>query len=216
MKKLLFVLMCSLVFVACKNNKKADSSADGQMTEASTGAVKSTYAVTSGTVNWTGKKPTGAHSGTVNVASGTLGLDKDHNLVSGDFVMDMTSITVTDLTGDDKMKLEGHLKNADFFAIDSFPTAEFKITKVMPVTGTEGVNCQVIGDLTIKGITNAVTVPAEVMHDGNEVTVKSQQFEIDRTEWGIQYNSKKILGQAADNFIYDAIDLTIQLNAKKQ
>jgi len=43
-------------------------------------------------------------------------------------------------------KLIGHLKAADFFDTENFPTAIFKITKV---NGNE-----VFGNLTIKGKTN--------------------------------------------------------------
>ncbi len=214
MKNLFLILLVSLAMVACKSNKKTDDGNGG--TEANTLPVKTSYTVTQGMVHWMGKKPLGSHEGTVKVASGTIGLDKNHHLAGGDFVMDMTSISTTDLEGEDKQKLDGHLKAADFFAVDTFPTAEFKITKVMPVADNETTNVQVIGDLTIKGITNPVTIPAEVVRDGNEVTVKSQEFEIDRTEWGIEYNSKKVLGQAADNFIYDAITLTVELAATKQ
>merc|ERR1711879_319319 len=64
-------------------------------------------------VVWVGKKVTGEHTGTVQLKSGKLKFDKE-KLVGGSFVMDMTTIDDTDLTGEWKDKLVGHLKSDDF------------------------------------------------------------------------------------------------------
>lgn len=54
----------------------------------------------------------------------------------------------------DNEKRDNHLKSADFFAVDSFPTLTFKSTKVTPGTGE---NFKLTGNLTIRGITKEVT-----------------------------------------------------------
>ena len=72
--------------------------------------------VKSGTINWTGYKVTGQHSGTLALQSGTLNI-QDGQLLGGEFVVDMNSLTVTDLEGKGKTNLEGHLKSDDFFGV---------------------------------------------------------------------------------------------------
>ena len=65
-------------------------------------------------IAWKGKKVLGSHSGTIDLKEGKLTLENDE-IIGGEFVMDMTTITVTDLKGDDKAGLEGHLNSDDFF-----------------------------------------------------------------------------------------------------
>src|SRR5690606_37682233 len=65
-------------------------------------------------VVWKGYKVTGSHEGTITIKSGHLNFNEDR-LTGGAFVIDMLSITNTDLEGDYKGKLEGHLKSDDFF-----------------------------------------------------------------------------------------------------
>ena len=60
-------------------------------------------------LEWFASKVTGKHNGTVNIKSGSLEMT-DGQLTGGSFEIDMPSITVTDLKGDMKGKLEGHLK----------------------------------------------------------------------------------------------------------
>ena len=57
---------------------------------------------TSSTVNWTGKKVLGLHTGGINIASGYIEIT-DNNIVGGEVQMDMTSIVVTDI--EDKKKI---------------------------------------------------------------------------------------------------------------
>ena len=75
--------------------------------------------IKSSTINWLGSKVTGSHEGTVNLQSGFLKFD-NNDLVGGEFVIDMTSIVCTDLSGKGKASIEGHLKSDDFFSVDDF------------------------------------------------------------------------------------------------
>ena len=67
-------------------------------------------------INWVGHKVTGQHEGTISLQEGVLEFNEDQ-LTGGNFVMDMTSINTTDLEGDYKKKLDGHLKADDFFGV---------------------------------------------------------------------------------------------------
>src|SRR5690606_31572102 len=108
------------------------------------------------TINWEAKKVVGGHVGTINIKEGTVKID-GNKLTGGDFVIDMPSLNCTD-----SPRLNGHLKNADFFDVEKFPTASFSITKVI-----QNANEAVIsGKLTIKGITKDITFPANVNVSG--------------------------------------------------
>ncbi|MBT8320298.1 MAG: YceI family protein, partial [Eudoraea sp.] len=77
---------------------------------------------TESTVTWKGYKVTGSHYGNINLNSGSLSFDGD-KLVGGEFVVDMSSLISTDLEGEYKGKLEGHLKSDDFFGVEKHPTS---------------------------------------------------------------------------------------------
>ena len=105
-------------------------------------------------IEWEGEKVTGSHEGTIELKDGYFTMENGE-LKGGEFVMDMTSITVTDLEGEDKGKLEGHLKSDDFFGVNNHPTAKLVITSVAKKSnGTYGV----VADLTIKEKTNSITI----------------------------------------------------------
>jgi len=151
---------------------------------------------------WLAKKVTGEHTGTVNLKEGNL-IFKSGKLVGGNFTVDMTSLTPTDLSGDWKAKLEGHLKSEDFFGTEKNPTSTLVFKKI--ATKPNGVYT-VTADLTIKGITNPVTFDITVKGD-----TASTKLTIDRTKYGIKYNSKSFFDSIGDKAIYDDFDLTVNL-----
>jgi polyisoprenoid-binding protein YceI len=153
-------------------------------------------------VTWKGEKITGSHEGTITLESGTLKFD-GKTLVGGTFVMDMTTINVTDLEGDGKGKLEGHLKSDDFFGVDNHKKATFEITKAKK---TDAKNYEVTGDMTIKGVTEPITF--NMMIDGN--TAKAE-VTIDRTKYGIRYGSSSFFDNLKDKAIYNDFDLNVML-----
>lgn len=153
-------------------------------------------------ITWLAKKVTGEHSGTVNLKEGNL-IFKGAKLTGGNFTVDMTSLTATDLSGDWKAKLDGHLKSEDFFGTEKFPTSTLVFKKI--ASKPNGVYT-VTADLTIKGITNPVTFDITVK--GNTATSK---VTIDRTKYGIKYNSKSFFDSIGDKAIYDDFDLTVNL-----
>lgn len=152
-------------------------------------------------VIWKGYKVTGQHEGTINLKSGVLMFDGT-TLTGGKFVMDMTSINTTDLEGDYKTKLDGHLKSADFFGVEKHPTAKFEITKAVK----SGNGYKVTGDLTIKEITNPITFDMNV--DGNNATAN---LKIDRAKYNVRYGSGSFFDDLGDKTIYDEFDLMVNL-----
>lgn len=160
---------------------------------------------------WTGKKVGGQHNGLVKIESGNVTV-VGNELKSGEFKVNMSTIQVLDLTGEDKANLEGHLKSPDFFAVDSFPASTFVIKEIKRMDEN---TFSVTGDLTIKGITNEIRFPATAKFDGKQLNV-SADFMIDRTKWGIRFKSKSFFPEFADKFIYDEININLDLVGVKQ
>ncbi|WP_372651843.1 YceI family protein [Draconibacterium sp.] len=154
-------------------------------------------------VYWTGKKVTGEHTGYLNLAGGEVFVE-GKEVKGANLNLDVTSIEVTDLQGEWKDKLVGHLKSDDFFSAEKHPVANFKITSYS--------NDKVVGDLTIKGITNEVSFPAEVKVDGDVLTATGTAT-IDRTKWDIKYGSGKFFSDLGDNMIKDEFEIKFELKA---
>lgn len=172
---------------------------------------KTTYKVDSSKskVTWTGKKVTGKHVGTINIKSGSLKYDGT-NLTGGEFVIDMTSINTTDLSGEWKQKLDGHLKNEDFFNTPKHKTAKLVIKSAQ---FGKGGHWDVNGDLTIKGITKPVMFKANVSKKGRVVTADAK-IKVNRLDYGVKYKSGKFFKGLGDKMIYDDFDLDVKLVTK--
>lgn len=165
----------------------------------------------SSTVNWTGKKVLGLHTGTINIAGGFIEIT-DGLIKSGEIQMDMTSIVITDI--EDKKAHDdflAHLNHDDFFSVD-----KFKIAKLV-ISGSERTasnKLSVTGMLTIKDISHPVSFVASVeiftdfFHSLGEIV-------IDRTLYNIRYGSGKFLQNLGDSLIYDDFVLQFKLIAQK-
>lgn len=168
----------------------------------STAVEKKKVNVEASKISWTGEKLTGSHEGTINLKDGYFEME-DGKLIGGEFRADMTSIIVTDLEGDSKGKLEGHLNSDDFFGVKDYPTATFVInTAAEKSNGVYGIS----GDLTIKGKTNPIAFDLKM--DGNTATTK---LVIDRTKYDIRYGSGSFFDDLGDKTIYDEFTLDIML-----
>ncbi len=211
---LLFILALSIISCKEKATEATEAtevaSAEGTKFVADANATK---------ITWGGSKPAGKHAGTINLSQGEVFVT-DGNITAGSFTMDMNSITVTDLQGDDKASLEAHLKGTatdgveDFFNTTKYPTAKFEVTSVVPAT--EGGNVNVTGNLTLLEVTKSITFPATVTVTDNSVSVNTNPFTINRTDWGIKYGSKTFFDNLADKFIEDNITLQINLTANSE
>ncbi len=153
-------------------------------------------------ITWQGHKVTGHHEGTIKLEQGTLKFDDKKQLAGGNFTMDMSTLTVTDLEGGSNGKLTGHLKSDDFFGIEKHPKATFVITKVEGKAG----NYKVTGDLTIKGITQPNTFNMIVKENSAMADLK-----VDRTKYDIKYRSASFFDGLMDKAIYDDFDLNVKL-----
>ena len=214
---LLPLLAAGLLFMTSCKKEAADSPTSARDTTApSEDAVSYNVNTSTSVIEWTGSKQVGKHSGTLKLSNGTVYVN-DGKLEGGNFTIDMNSINVTDLEGTDKTDLEGHLKgqtveNADhFFNVQKYPEAKFEITGVTTETGKSSIE----GNLTIKETTKNVKFPAIVSINDNSVSITSDTFVIDRTEWRVNYASKSVFTDLNDKFVNDEIELRVIVKASR-
>ena len=162
---------------------------------------------TNSSIVWKAYKVTGSHTGTIVLKDGELQFKKGV-LQSGKFEIDMTSINVTDLQGEYKGKLEGHLKSPDFFNVAENPTASFTTTSVKAGEGANSYN--VVGNLTIKGITNEISFVANVDNSQTPI-VSTASIKVDRSKFDVRYGSNSFFDNLGDKAIYDEFDLEVKL-----
>jgi polyisoprenoid-binding protein YceI len=82
-------------------------------------------------IKWTGKElTTKEHYGALKFSKANLEYENE-KLVGGEFVVDMTTLDVQDLSGRGKERLEGHLRSDDFFSVDKHNNAYLKITDLL-------------------------------------------------------------------------------------
>ena len=160
-------------------------------------------------VRWEASKVTGTHWGYVPIKNAALDV-KGGKITGGSFDMDMVNLTVEDLT-DPKSKgnLTNHLKSDDFFSVEKFNTATFKITSAKTTNGTD---YTIAGTLTIKGISQPITFPAKAAVAGGKMTATGQ-ITFDRTKFDIKYRSGSYFEDLADKMIYDEVKLDVKLVA---
>lgn len=169
----------------------------------SVAAQKSEISINKSVVTWTGNKIGGSHTGAIKIKSGFFEF-KNGDIIGGEVVMDMNSITNTDLKDEGyNQKLIGHLKSDDFFGVDKYPTSTFKVTKASKFKDGK---TTLTGVLTIKGKSENISV--DVTKKG---AAYSSQLKVDRSKYDVRYGSKSFFDNLGDKVIDDIFILDIQL-----
>lgn len=154
-------------------------------------------------LQWTGKKVGGSHTGFINLKSGNLVLKND-KITAGTFVIDMKSITNTDISdAETNGKLVGHLKSDDFFGVEKFGEATLVITSATAFKNNES---NVSGNLTIKGITHPISFT--VKRSGKTYT---STLVVDRSKYDVRYGSKSFFDNLGNSVIYDEFNLDVKI-----
>lgn len=170
-------------------------------TPKSTKVATDTYNVVtqSSRVDWVGTKKSGYHTGFFTLKSGEVQL-AEGKLVGGKFVIDLTSVTVTDGAGD---RLTNHLKSKDFFDVAVNTEAVYEINNVKYTTDN---TCSISGTLNMKGVSVPVSFTAMIRNADDKRFFGQAFFSIDRTQWGINYGP----GNVAND-----VQLSVNLFASK-
>ena len=117
----------------------------------------------------------------------------------------MSTIECTDLVGEPKSSIEGHLSSDDFFGIKKYPTANLEIVNADKIKYSKN-KYKVSAILEIKSIKNNIEL--EVVIDNGSAVV---DLVIDRTLYNIKYGSGSFFDNLGDKMIYDDFKLSVSL-----
>jgi outer membrane protein assembly factor BamB len=178
MRKIIYSMMAfaAITFVSCGAAETADT------TEASAPVIEGVYVLDAeSTIVWKAK-----HNNDEDyVYSGTVAANGDVTVANGIIKEGLISFNMTtlDKEGDDEwsVKLEGHLKSADFFNIEMFPTLKFSVE-----TCTENV---IKGNFGFMGVNSWMEIPATIAFEGDKLTITGSA-EVNFAELGTKYWSE--------------------------
>ena len=196
-----------MIFTTACNDPAADTTKarTGEATQVASPAPAQgqKYVITpqNSKIEFVGSKVTGKHNGSFGDFSGQI----DY---AGTPENSHVNITIkTESIATDTPDLTKHLKTADFFDVAKFPEASFVSTGIK-AGGENGASHTITGNLTMHGMTKAITFPATINVTPDAATVESS-FSINRKDFGINYAG------AADNLIRDNVVLTLHVRATK-
>ncbi len=168
----------------------------------------------SSTVVWEGKRLGGGHDGTIGIKEGVFYV-YDEELLAGNVFIDMEQIVVLDLQDPGlNARLKAHLESDDFFSVDTYPVAEFEITRaeVLDADHQGEYSHRVYGNMTIKGITYGIAFDATIDFAEERLTAFAD-FDLDRTRWDVRYGSGRFFDDLGDSAIYDDFNLKLDIVA---
>lgn len=161
-------------------------------------------------VEWTGRKVTGAHNGTIGIKEGNFILNGG-KVKGGNIVINTSTIKILDVTDPaTNEQFAGHLASDDFFSIEKFPTASFDILSVKELSSNA---YYLEGNLTIKDISHVVGFEASVANVENAITLSGKLI-IDRTKYDIRFRSGNFFKDLGDTLIYNDFELDFNISAQ--
>lgn len=212
------IILSLLLILSCTNNGKKVATDNAKKVEKVTTNKTQTYAnfKDSSHLNWRA-----SHLGGVQPRFGKIGLKSvkfsvnNNKLSNATVLIDMNSLIVESFPkGSDQIaKLVGHLKSDDFFKIEKYPTSKFEITNVVETSGEY--NAKVTGNLTILETTKSISFNANIKVSDAEVSLQSEDFSINRTDWKLTYNTEGTVGVPKDYIIANNIGFTINIIATR-
>lgn len=181
--------------VSTNNTEAASTRANSPSTQ-NAGSIY-TIDTASSRIDWIGSKVTGSHDG------GFKHFQGQFTVVDGKIADTGNEITIdTTSLWSDTDRLTGHLRSADFFDVEKYPTATFVSTSV----NQAGTNATVQGDLTMHGVTKNISFPAQIQVSEDTVHVKAE-FSINRFDFHMKYKGK------ADDLIRPNVVIKLDVKA---
>lgn len=138
---------------------------------------------------------------------------KDGKLTGGNFRIDMSSLSCSDLTDSSLNEmLIHHLRSDDFFSVDAHPHAESIIESANLIEGINGSpNCEIKGNLTLRGAVFPLEISATSgqLPDGGFTAHAFTRF--DRTLWGSIYGSGKFFSRVGMHLVDDLVQIHVHI-----
>ena len=200
MKKLLYLFVAITTFACNTSTKKEEKKSDVAVQDTAL-----SFNLENSNIKWIGTELTSkTHYGSLKLTQADLVI-VDSKITSGEFTVDMTSLSVEDLEGKSKERLEGHLSSDDFFSIEKFQTASLKI---LDSNSLENGRFNVNGELTIKDITHPIEFTITKIGDNNY----NANLTFDRSKYDVKFRSGTFFENLGDKLILDDIDLDVNLS----
>ena len=129
------------------------------------------------------------HNGKLRLLNGNINLDNQN--ISGDVVINMLSLTNSELVGTSSERLVGHLRSADFFDVEKYPTAKLSIenSKIIEKLNDGKYKMLIDGTMTVKSKTNPISFEAIIDLD-SDVKTANGILVFNRNDFDIQYRSE--------------------------
>ena len=162
----------------------------------------STLEVLTSEINWKGKAAFNAYS-----LAGTLQLKKSEFALKGESLSTATITMDMKTIASDNKQLIKHLKSKDFFEVKRFPEATFSLSEAVTLVAGEQL---VEGMLTVKSISLPISIPLVITKKG-ENWVMSGTVMVDRTKYGIKFNSPTYFEKLKEQAIADEFELAFAL-----
>jgi len=198
---LLILSIFSLQSFACKT---CGCSSKKNTHSHSENSINKDIDISKSSVMWLGKKVTGSHEGNIAIKEGHLHFD-DNTFIGGNIVIDMTTIECTDLVGEPKESIQGHLSSDDFFGVKKHPIATLEIINADKIKYSKN-KYKVTAILEIKSIKNNVEFEVEIDNGSAKVDLV-----VDRTKYNVKYGSGSFFDNLGDKMIYDDFNLNVSL-----
>ncbi len=147
-------------------------------------------------LSWTGKAAFNAYSltGTLKVKRGTLTIEND-SIKALKITIDMKSLD------HENSDLKAHLSGKDFFEVKTYIEATYMQTQPIAIINGEAL---IIGKMNIKSITKTECFIIKINEDYSSF---SFDISIDRTSYGVKFNSPSFFKKMKENAIADEFKL---------
>lgn len=150
-------------------------------------------------INWTGKAAFNSYelTGTLSSEEGTI-LIKNNQIETLEVVIDMKSLN------HENKRLKSHLRGKDFFEVKKYTKATFKLDNATEIVDGQA---ELSGTLKIKNSEHSENIKATIKIKEDTV-VLTFNTQIDRTKYGVKFNSPTFFKKMKENAIADSFKLT--------
>ena len=141
--------------------------------------------------------------GAVRMAPGDL------STLEADATVQTQSITTNEAKRDE------HLRSADFFEVETYPTITFKSTEVRDVSGGR---FTLVGEFTMHGTTKTIELDGEYLGEGADPwggtrVALEASTKLNRKEFGLNWNA---VLEAGGVLVSDEVEITLEIQAVQQ
>lgn len=175
----------------------------------SAGAFAQTFAIEKekSNIHWTGKAAFNSYS-----LKGSLKISKGHIEIENNKVNKLNIVVDMSSLDHSNKRLKSHLRSKDFFQVKKYKTAHFSISNPIAIKDSR---VELTGTMKIKNAEKSEAINAILMIQEEEI-VLNFSADLDRTKYGITYNSPNVFKKLKENAIADHFNLSGILTFQKE